>query len=170
MGPQASKMPSDPNAPLDATDRRLLALVQADNLLPMEELAARVGASRSAVQRRLKRLRAAGVIAADVAVVRPEAVGLAMTFIVEVEFERERPDLLDEFRRSVRALPEVQQCYYVTGRADFILVLLTRDMAAFERLTRQVFTENPNIRRFHTNVVVGRVKVGMGVPVESEQP
>jgi Lrp/AsnC family leucine-responsive transcriptional regulator len=160
----------DLDAPLDAIDRKLLALVQADNLTPMEELAARVGASRSAVQRRLKRLRAAGVIAADVTVVRPEAVGLSMTFIVEVELERERPDLLDEFRRSVRALPEVQQCYYVTGRADFVLVILARNMEAFERLTRQVFTENPNIRRFHTNVVVGRVKTGMGVPVEDDQP
>ncbi len=73
------------------------------------------------------------MIAADVAMVRPEAMGLSMTFIVEVELERERPDLLDEFRRSVRALAEVQQCYYVTGRADFILVILTRDMEAFER-------------------------------------
>jgi Lrp/AsnC family leucine-responsive transcriptional regulator len=108
-------MPSDREFLLDATDRRLLSLLQVDNLLPMEQVAARIGASRSVVQRRLARLRAVGVIVANVAVVRPEAVGLAMTFIVEVELERERPDLLDEFRRSVRALPEVQQCHYTSA-------------------------------------------------------
>lgn len=95
----------------------------------------------------------------------PRLLGAQMTFVVEVELERERVDLLDEFRRSVTALEEVQQCYYVTGRADFILIVMADDMPSYERFTRRVFTENPNIRRFHTNVVVDRVKVGLSVPI-----
>ncbi len=88
-----------------------------------------------------------------------------MTFLVEVEIERERVDLLDEFRRSIQRLEEVQQCYYVTGASDFVLVVVTKDMDSFEMLSRRVFTENPNIRRFETKVVVGRVKASMRIPL-----
>ncbi|UUP16333.1 Leucine-responsive regulatory protein [Nitratireductor thuwali] len=88
-----------------------------------------------------------------------------MTFIVEVELERERIDLLDEFRRSMARLEEVQQCYYVTGHTDFILIVMAKDMASYEMFSRRIFTENPNIRRFHTNVVVDQVKIGLSVPI-----
>lgn len=95
----------------------------------------------------------------------PEAVGRPMSFIVEVELERERTGLLDEFRRSMLALDDVQQCCYVTGHTDFILIVTSADMAAYEEFSRPVFTHNPNIRRFHSNVVVNRVKSGLRVPL-----
>lgn len=150
---------------LDAFDIRLLALVQADARRGTEALAAEIGLSAAAVQRRLKRLREAGVIAATVAVLSPEAVGRSMTFVVEVSLERERADLMDAFKREIRATPEVQQCYYVTGETDFLLVVTARDMADYEAFTRRKFFGNPNIRRFKTSVVMDRVKVGLAVPV-----
>lgn len=113
----------------------------------------------------MKRFRDEGIIEADISVLSPKAVGRPMTFIVEVELERERTDLLDEFRRSMLALDDVQQCYYVTGHTDFILIVTAADMAAYEAFSRQVFTDNPNIRRFHSNVVVNRVKSGLQVPL-----
>ena len=88
-----------------------------------------------------------------------------MTFVVEVELERERVDLLDEFRRSMAALAGVQQCDTLIGHTDFVLIVAADDMASYERFSRRVFTENLNIRRFHTNVVVDRVKVGLAVPI-----
>jgi DNA-binding Lrp family transcriptional regulator len=88
-----------------------------------------------------------------------------MSFIVGVEMERERADMLDAFRREARADPNVQQCYYVTGAADFVLVVVARDMADFEAFTRRLLFDNPNIRRFTTNVVMARDKVGLVVPV-----
>lgn len=144
---------------------RLLALVQEDARATSERLAAEVGLSPAAVQRRLKRLRATGVIAATVAVVSPEAVGRPMSFLVEVQLERERADLHDAFKRQIRATPEVQQCWYVTGDADFVLVVTARDMADYEAFTRRVFFGNPNIRRFKTSVVMDRVKTGLSVPL-----
>ena len=117
------------------------------------------------MQRRLKRLRKLGVITAEVAVVDPVAVGQAMSFIVGVEMERERADMLDAFRREARADPNVQQCYYVTGAADFMLVVVAQDMADFEVFTRRLLFDNVNIRRFTTSVVMARDKVGLGVPV-----
>lgn len=151
--------------PLDETDRRLLEILQRDNRLSADELGERTGVSRSSVQRRMKRFRDEGIIEADISVLSPRAVGRPMTFIVEVELERERTDLLDDFRRSMMALDDVQQCYYVTGHTDFILIVTAADMAAYEEFSRQVFTDNPNIRRFHSNVVVNRVKAGLQVPL-----
>ncbi|MDD9746736.1 MULTISPECIES: Lrp/AsnC family transcriptional regulator [Marinovum] len=153
-----------PNS-LDATDKRLLEILQRNNRLSADELGERIGVSRSSVQRRMKRFRDEGIIEADISVLSPKAVGRPMTFIVEVELERERTDLLDEFRRSMLALDDVQQCYYVTGHTDFILIVTAADMAAYEEFSRQVFTDNPNIRRFHSNVVVNRVKSGLQVPL-----
>ncbi len=150
---------------LDDTDKKLLEMVQRNNRLTADELGEHVGASRSSVQRRMKRFRDEGVIEADISVLSAKAIGRPMTFIVEVELERERTDLLDEFRRSMLALNDVQQCYYVTGHTDFILIVTSEDMAAYEEFSRQVFTDNPNIRRFHSNVVVNRVKAGLQVPL-----
>lgn len=150
---------------LDDTDKELLEILQKNNRLTADDLGDQVGASRSSVQRRLKRFRDEGIIEADISVLSAKAVGRPMTFIVEVELERERTDLLDEFRRSMLALDDVQQCYYVTGHTDFILIVTAADMAAYEEFSRQVFTDNPNIRRFHSNVVVNRVKAGLHVPL-----
>ncbi len=150
---------------LDDIDRRLLRALQKNNRQAADELGEIAGVSRSAVQRRLSRLRDDGIIAADISVVSAKAVGRPMTFVVEVEMERERTDLLDEFRRSMLTLDDVQQCYYVTGHADFILVVTAPDMAAYEDFSRRVFNDNPNIRRFHSNVVIDPVKVGLQVPV-----
>ena len=144
-------------SPLDETDKMLLEILQHNNRLSADALAAQIGVSRSSVQRRIKRFRDDGIIEADISVLSAKAVGRPMTFIVEVELERERTDLLDEFRRSMLTLDDVQQCYYVAGHTDFILIVTAADMAAYEEFSRQVFTKNPNIRRFHSNVVVTRL-------------
>jgi len=152
-------------SPLDDTDKRLLEILQRNNRLSADEMGDQIGISRSSVQRRVKRFRDDGIIEADISVLSGTAVGRPMTFIVEVELERERTDLLDEFRRSMLKLDDVQQCYYVTGHTDFILIVTTTDMATYEEFSRQVFTNNPNIRRFDSNVVVNRVKAGLQVPL-----
>ena len=153
------------DASLDEFDREILRRVQIDARATAEVIGGDIGLSAAAVQRRLKRLRQDGVIVAEVAVVDPAAVGQAMTFIVGVELERERADMLDVFRRAARADPNVQQCYYVTGIADFILIVTARDMADFEAVTRRLLFDNPNIRRFTTSVVMARDKVSSVVPV-----
>jgi DNA-binding Lrp family transcriptional regulator len=150
---------------LDDFDRMILRRVQADVRATGEDIGADIGLSAAAVQRRLKRLRQLGVIAAEVAVVDPAMVGQAMGFIVGVEMERERADVLDAFRRQARADANVQQCYYVTGGTDFVLIVVARDMADFEAFTRRLLLDNEHIRRYTTRVVMARDKVGLAVPV-----
>jgi Lrp/AsnC family leucine-responsive transcriptional regulator len=151
---------------LDETDRRILAVLQADNLIPTDALGARVGVSASSVQRRVKRLRQAKVITADVSVVDPKMIGQDAMFVVEVTLERESAEVVEAFKRRMRAAPEVQQCYYVTGDADFVLIVTARDISDYERLIEQLFLEERNIRKFKTGVVLNRVKATLTVPVE----
>ena len=86
-------------------------------------------------------------------------------FVVLVELERESLVQLDAFRKRVRGEPQVQQCYYVTGEADFILICTARDMQDFEALTHRLFFEDSNVRRFRTSVSMERTKVGLSLPI-----
>ena len=150
---------------LDSLDRAILTQLQDDARAIAETIGAKVGLSAAAVQRRIKRLRETGVIAREVAVLDPAALGLPMTFIVMVEMERERLEVLDAFRQQVLDDAHVQQCYYVTGTADFALVVSCRDMTDFEAFTHRMFFDNENVRHFTTSVTMERVKVGLTLPI-----
>jgi len=82
-----------------------------------------------------------------------------------VSLERERADIIDTFKQSIRSTPEIMSGYYVTGDADFVLVVTTRNMEEYEQFTRQFFYNNPNIKGFKTMVVMDRVKAGFSIPI-----
>ena len=88
-----------------------------------------------------------------------------ITIIVEVMTERTSIDALNAMK-SHFAVPEVQQCYYVTGEVDFVLVLTVATMQEYEALARRLFAENPNVKWFKTIVALDRVKVGLEIPCE----
>jgi DNA-binding Lrp family transcriptional regulator len=153
---------------LDSFDLRLLALVQENARLSQAELGERVSLSTAAVNRRLKRMADDGVIKRYAAEVEPAAVGYPLTIIAGVETESERVDLLDEMKQAFASCPEVQQCYYVTGDWDFILIFTVNHMEHYTALTRQLFFENNNVKRFKTFVSMSRVKVGLSLPIGGE--
>ena len=107
---------------LAQTDLTILRLLQTNARERLETIALETGLSVATVQRRIKSLKADGAITGEEAVISPKAVGFTMTFLVMVELERERIDQIDAFRRKARAEPQVQQCYYITGEADFALI------------------------------------------------
>lgn len=150
---------------IDSFDCKILTIIQESNRTTSDQIAEEIGLSPAAVQRRIKRMRQQNVIRADISVVSPRTVDRDVTLVVEVYLESERTDLLDSFKKKMKANPAVQQCYYVTGSSDFILIVTAKDMEDYEQFTRQAFFDNPNIRRFRTNVVMDPVKVGLSVPV-----
>ncbi|MBP5096779.1 Lrp/AsnC family transcriptional regulator [Pseudomonas protegens] len=152
------------NASLDAYDLKLLAELQRDASTAQSELGLRVNLSTAAVNRRLKRLCDEGVIERYSAIVAPDALGHELSIIVEVEVESERIDHIDALKRNFQACPQVQQCYYVAGECDFVLIFCVRNMAQYTQLTRELFFDNPNVKRFKTLVAMNRVKVGLEVP------
>lgn len=155
--------------PLDTFDRKLLMEVQRDAHTPQNELGARVNLSTAAVNRRLRRLAESGVIERYTAVVAPEKVDHPLTIVVNVEVESEQIDQLDAMKRTFERCPQIQQCYYVTGEWDFVLILAVRNMDQYNALTRELFFANNNVKRFKTLVSMSRVKVGLEVPVEADE-
>jgi DNA-binding Lrp family transcriptional regulator len=152
-------------APLDDFDRAILAILQRDNSTPQRLIGEAVNLSAPAVQRRIKRMEASGVIVANVAIVDPASVGQPLTIIVEVELESERSDRIDALKRRFLEAEEIQQCFYVTGEADFVLIVQVPSMKHYEDLTRRLFFADANVRRFRTMVAMDRVKAGMTVPL-----
>lgn len=150
---------------LDRFDRKLLTLVQRDAGQTADVLAEQVGLSASAVLRRLKRLRETGVILGEIAVVDPLKTGKPNFFLAALEIERERPELIARLRQWMAAEEQIQQVYYVTGTADFVLVVVAPDVGAYDALMSRLMADNPNVRRFTTNVALGVGKRGLFVPI-----
>src|SRR3712207_5252823 len=118
---------------IDRIDARILNLIQHNNRLTTEAIAAEAGVSPTACQRRLKRLRDSGIVEGDVSIVSAKAVGRNIHMLVLVSLERERADIIDRFKKAIRTTPEVMNGYYVTGDADFVLNVTARDMEDYEQ-------------------------------------
>ncbi|NVL89313.1 Lrp/AsnC ligand binding domain-containing protein, partial [Escherichia coli] len=91
-------------------------------------------------------------------------VGKPNFFLAALEIERERPELIARLRQWLAAEEQVQQIYYVTGTADFVLVVVAPDVGAYDALMSRLMADNPNVRRFTTNVALGVGKRGLFVP------
>lgn len=154
---------------LDRMDARLLAEIQQNNRTSSDALGQAVGLSSTAVQRRLKRLREEGIIESDVAIVNPKAIGQNVAMVVLVGLERDRADIIDQFKQAIRTTPQVMSAYYVTGDADFVLIVTTQDMEQYESFTRTFFIGNQDIKWFKTMVVMDRVKASFALPIHAER-
>ncbi|WP_299637544.1 Lrp/AsnC family transcriptional regulator [uncultured Ruegeria sp.] len=145
---------------LDEFDRAILRILQKDNKTTQHKIGEAVNLSAPSVQRRIRRMEAEGVIRANVAIVDPAAVGLQLTIFVELELVSETPDEIDAVKKTLLNAPEVQQCFYVTGEVDFMVVVVVESMAVYEDFTRRMFFENGNIRKFKTFVSMDTIKSG----------
>ncbi len=150
---------------MDSFDTLILDALQHNNRLTAEALSEKVGLSPDACRKRLAKLRSSDAIEQEVAILNPQTMGRGLIMIVEVTLQNERPAELDRFKDKMKAAPEVMQCYYVTGNADFILILSAKDMADYEDFTRRHFFAEENVARFRTSAVMDRVKVGFTMPI-----
>ncbi|MGB3279840.1 MAG: Lrp/AsnC family transcriptional regulator [Pseudorhodobacter sp.] len=148
---------------MDDKDLEILKLMQSNARLTAEALGYEVALSPPAIQKRLKRLRETGVIEGEIAVLSPAKLGREMTVIVGVMLERESRRHLDDFKRSMRDAPQVQQCYYATGEADFILIVVVHDIKEYEEFTQRYFFDESNVSKFTSSIVMDRVKVSLDI-------
>lgn len=153
---------------LDHLDFRILDLVQDDAERPTEVIAAEVGLSASAVQQRISRLKKNGVIEKVVTLVEPRSVGRTVTVLVEVEIDNERRSALEGFQRWVVEAPEVQSCWYVTGDADYALLVSTRDLDGYNAFIERLMTEQPVVRKYKSLIALKTIKRGLKVATSAE--
>ncbi|MFV1463651.1 MULTISPECIES: Lrp/AsnC family transcriptional regulator [unclassified Phaeobacter] len=145
----------------DSYDLAILRILQQDCTKPQRQIGEMVNLSTASVQRRIRCMEADGVISTQAAQIEPKTVGLPLTILVEVELRAETAGRIDDIKRSFQDAPEIQQCYYVTGEVDFILVVIVGDMSEYEALTQRLFFPNDNIRKFRTFVTMDRTKSTM---------
>ncbi len=143
---------------LDAIDRRLLELLQADASRSNLELAELAHVSPATCLRRVKRLVEAGVVARRVALLDIDRLGAGITALVELSLDRQGAEHLDRFEARAVAEPAVQQCYRVSPGPDFMLVVWAADMAAYHALAQRLFTEDANVRNVKAFFSVKRGK------------
>ncbi|MFC5384787.1 Lrp/AsnC family transcriptional regulator [Aquamicrobium segne] len=154
---------------LDGFDLAILDILQKDNKTPQRLIAETIGLSAPAVQRRIKRMEETGTIMANVAIVNPSHVHHEITIVVEVEMCSEFGETHDATRNAFADAPEVQQCYYVTGEVDFILLVVVQTMSDYEAMTRRLFFSNKNVKRFRSFVAMDRVKVGLNLELNPKR-
>lgn len=155
---------------LDATDLRLLELLQRDASLSNVELAARAHTSPATSQRRVRRLTEAGVIEKRVAIVDAGRLGHALTAIAEVTLDRQGAEHLQDFEQRIISDDAVQQCYRVSPGPDFVLVLQVAHMDAWAATSERLFTQDGNVRNVKTYFSVRRSKFDPKVPVRDLAP
>ena len=119
---------------MDTFDRQILRSLQNNCRLSTDELGSQIGLSATACQRRIKKLKESGKITKEVAILDGIHVGNYVTVIVEVTLKQGSATNIDNFKKRVLSHPQVQQCYYVTGDRDFLLVAIAENMLEYEKL------------------------------------
>lgn len=147
---------------LDALDRRILRVLQADGRITFDALAAQVGLSSSAALRRVRRLEDSGVISGYVAVVPPERIGLGLTAYINVRLEKHteshKRNPMDVFKAAVQAWPEVVECAALTGEMDYLLRVVVEDMAHYSRFIMETLLKHPSVEDCKSSFMLERIK------------
>lgn len=126
---------------LDDLDRNILGLLQEDASLPLDEIARRLGASKTPVWNRIRKMKAAGVIRAEVALLDPEALGLESCFFVLIRTSQHDTEWLARFLRAVRERPEVMEAHRLAGDIDYILKVRVENARAYDAFYRALIKE-----------------------------
>ena len=150
---------------LSELDLRILRKLQVNNKITNAALAEEIGLSAPACLKRVKQLHANGVIEKNVAILNPKLAGVGITMIVEVEMERDRTDMTEQFVKRVMMSPEVTQSYQVTGEVDFVLIVNVPNMDAFQAFADRVLYCESNMRKFRTLISMKRNKFTTEIPV-----
>lgn len=143
---------------LDKVDRKLLNLLQKDNQTPTRVLAEKVHISQPTCLRRIRDLRAAGIISADVSMVDPFALGYGMLAFLEVSLANQSDEHMQEFEARMVKEAEVMQCYFVSGDYDYFLAVHVIDMDAYYQFVRRVISGSGNVRHFQSRFPMKRAK------------
>ena len=149
---------------LDTIDWAILGVLQTDAALPVHEVGERVGLSSNACWRRIKRLEDSGVIARRVALLDPEKLGLATTVFVAVRTQRHDPAWLDAFSRGVAEIDEISECHRMAGEVDYLLKIVVRDIAHYDRIYRKLIARVPDLADVSSSFSMEKLKATTALP------
>jgi Lrp/AsnC family transcriptional regulator, leucine-responsive regulatory protein len=150
---------------LDAIDRRIIAALQADGRMTVQQLAAQVGLSASPCARRVRLLERAGVIKGYAALIDQAQIGLPISAFASIKLARQHEEDLNSFAEAVSRWPEVVDCYLMTGQRDYLMRIVVRDLEAYERFLKEKLTRLSNVASIETSFALGQVKRSDHLPL-----
>ncbi len=150
---------------LDRFDKLILNALQKDGRISNVQLAGLVSLSESACLRRVRSLEESGMIDRYAALVSQQKVGLPGNVFVHIGLHREEESELAAFEDAVKNIPEVMECYLMTGEFDYLLRVVVSDMADFERLHRDSLTRLPGVARVNSSVTIRTVQEKTELPL-----
>jgi DNA-binding Lrp family transcriptional regulator len=150
---------------LDRFDRLILEALQRDGRISNVQLATRVNLSESACLRRVRALEESGLIDRYAALINQSQAGLSGNVFVNIGLHREEQSELAAFEEAVRDIPEVMECYLMTGEFDYLLRVVVSDMADFERLHKEALTRLPGVARVNSSVAIRTVQKKTELPL-----
>lgn len=142
---------------LDATDRRILGVLQKDGRITNADLSDQVNLSPSACHRRVERLEKDGFIAGYVALLDARRLGKPTTVFVEITLQGQADDLLDAFEREVARIPDILECHLMAGTADYLLKIMAEDTEDFARIHRKHLSRLPGVRQMQSSFALRTV-------------
>ena len=151
---------------MDATDRKILAILQDDASLSVADIAARVNLSQTPCWRRIQKLTDSGVITKRVALVDPDALGLGLTVFVEIETGDHSQEWLGKFAAAIKEMPEVMEIYRMAGDVDYMLRITVPSMAAVDTFYQRLISLVP-LKNVTSRFAMERVKYTTAYPVEA---
>lgn len=154
-----------PPAVLDAIDRNILRRLQENARISNVDLAREVGLSPSPCSRRVRDLEQAGVIRRYATVVDAAAVGLPVSVFVSVALDKQVEHNLEVFEAAVADLPEVTECYLMTGEHDYLLRVVAKDIEAFRRFLLEHLTRVPGVSNIQSSFALNQVKYLAALPL-----
>ena len=153
---------------LDEKDRILLGYLQKDARISNVELARRVGLSPPGLQKRLRRLEEKGIIDRYVTLLNREAIGYDMLCFIQVTMLRHEPTAITRFRFLVQDLPEVLECFSITGEFDYLMKIAVRNRKHLEHFLMEVLTPMPGVNTFRTFLVLRGIKETTALSLAAE--
>jgi DNA-binding Lrp family transcriptional regulator len=150
---------------IDRFDRKILQALQKDGRISNVDLADLVSLSESACLRRVRRLEEDGFIDKYTALLNQHQADLAGNVFVHITLHREKQSDLAAFEAAVQNLPEVMECYLMTGEFDYLLRIVISDMADFERVHKESITRLPGVARVNSSVAIRTVRNTTELPL-----
>ena len=151
---------------IDIFDKKLLSILQNNGRISNVELAEAVNLSESACLRRVRSLEERGLIDRYVALLDHKKVGLTDTVFVHIVLKREEKSELEAFENAVKNIPEILECYLMTGEFDYLLHIVVANMADFERLHNDSLTQLPGVSRVNSSFAIRTVQKTSELPIK----
>lgn len=150
---------------LDEVDVQLLSLLQQDGRITNADLAKAVGLSPPSVLQRVRVLEKAGLIKGYFGLLDPEKLGLRITALAMISLSLHQEQPIERFRRSINEIPEVLECYHVSGDFDFLLKIVVKDIRSYEQLIRERLSKIKGIQQIRTSFVLATTKHTTQIPL-----